>query len=211
MELLHKAIVVQVPSAGRSDYIFFDSQRGTITVRLQRKSRLREIPRGSLVHFTAREAYNGYSSEYIEIVDTPRPWVINNIKFLHHLLELIDFFIPRNHQAENIFMLAMILYQPLDDDIDILFFQKFFLCKFFIMIGIYPEPRQQEDREFLSVLASGLVSDINCQVNGQKYVFLEKKMIQWLGECIGLHPHADRLKTKIMEPWSAYEKNNSSC
>jgi hypothetical protein len=204
MELLHKAIVVQVPSAGRSDYIFFDSQRGTITVRLQKKNKLREIPRGSLVHFTAREAYNGYSSEYIEIVDTPREWVINNIWFLHHLLELIDFFLPRNHQAENIFRLVMILYQPLDD-VDILFFQKFFLCKFFIMIGIYPEPRQQEDREFLSML----ISDANCQVNRQKYVFLEKKMIQWLGECIGLHPHADRLKTKIMEPWLAYEKNNT--
>jgi len=210
MILLHHAIVLQTPTMQRNGYIFFDQQLGTINAHLQTRGNKRELSRGALIEYSPQVAGNWYSAQAVEVVAIPQQWVVKNIWFLHHALELIDFFVPRSHKAENIFGLMEALYQPLSDEIDIPFFQKLFLCKFFIMIGMYPEPRDMHDRELLSLVVSGIDPEGSYLLDEQKYVFLEKKMIQWLRECILLHPHADRLKTMIMEPWCAYEKNNSS-
>lgn len=210
MKLLHHAIVLKTPTMQRNGYIFFDQQLGTIHAHLQKKVNRPELSRGSLIEYSPQVAGNWYSAQAIEVVAIPHQWVVKNIWFLHHALELVDFFVPRSNKAENIFELMQALYQPLPDEIDQSFFQKLFLCNFFIMIGIYPEPRDAHDRELLSLMVSGIDSQGSYLVDEQKYVFLEKKMIQWLRECILLHPHADRLKTMIMEPWCAYEKNNSS-
>ncbi len=210
MRLLHHAIVLQTPTTQRNGYIFFDQQLGTIHAHVHKKGRTCDLSRGALIEYSPHVNGSWHSAKYVEVVAVPQQWAVKNIWFLHHALELVDFFVPRNHKAENIFSLMEMLYQPLSNEIDIPFFQKLFLCKFFIMIGMYPEPRDAHDREFLSLVVSGIDSQGESFPDEQKYVFLEKKMIQWLRECILLHPHADRLKTMIMEPWCAYEKNNSS-
>ncbi len=210
MRLLHHAIVLQIPTMQRNGYIFFDQQLGTITAHLPKKGSKRQLSRGALIAYSPEQTGIWYSAQAVEVVAVPELWAVKNIWFLHHALELIDFFVPRSHKAENIFGLMEMLYQPLGEDINIPFFQKLFLCNFFIQIGMYPEPCNNHDREFLLLVACGLEMQDNYPVDEQKYVFLEKKMIQWLRECILLHPHADRLKTMIMEPWYAYEKNNSS-
>jgi hypothetical protein len=210
MILLHHAIVLQTPTMQRNGYIFFDQQLGPITAHVPKKGSKRELSRGALVQYVPELKGTWHSAQHVEIVAIPQQWVVINIWFLHHVLELVDFFVPASNQAENIFELLQLLYEPLSNEIDIPFFQKIFLCKFFILVGIYPEPRNTQDREFLALVASGVESQTDCLPDEQKYVFLEKKMIQWLRECILLHPHADRLKTMIMEPWCAYEKNTSS-
>ncbi len=206
MELSHQAIVLQLPTPQRGEYLFFDQKLGTIPVRAHKKNTVRTLTRGTLIQYVPQERGGYYYSQAIEVIAIPQLWAVSNIFFLHHIIEIIDFFIPRRHQAENIFMLTLMIYKKLDDNVDVAFFQKLFLCRFFAMVGIYPEPVHLEDRKFLSMILSG--SDDN--LDEQKYVFLEKKMIQWLRECIRLHPYADRLKTTIMEPWCNYEKNTSS-
>lgn len=159
---------------------------------------MRMLTRGALVSYLPIARNIGYAAENIEILATPQSWVTHNIIFLHHLIELIDFFIPDHSDAEEIFILMLCLYRSIDDELlDISFFKKFFLCKFFMMIGIYPEPRTLDDKQLLAFLGVQTTQILELQ----KYVFIEKKMIQWLRECILLHPHADRLKTMIMEPW----------
>jgi|GEM_PF-6227334 hypothetical protein len=201
MEKIHQAIVLQPASPQNFNYLIFDQQLGTLEIRIPKQRGIREIPRSALIHYVPQTVNNRIVAKYVEIVATPHQWAINSIWFLHHLLELINFFVPRGGQAENIFSYVLIMYQPLSDDIDMFFFQKLFLCKFFILVGIYPEPINMQDRQFLSLLQSHQ----DYKLEEQKYVFLEKKMIQWLQECIRLHPHADRLRTMIMEPWY-YEK-----
>lgn len=208
MKLMHQAIVLQNSTSHRDGYIFFDRHLGTIQAHVQR-ARKGELARGALVQYYIENIRTWYSITSIEIIAIPQQWVAHDIWFLHHILELIDFFVPRNHKTENIFILMGLLYQPLHDEIDVHFFKKVFLCNFFILTGMYPEPHTHYDREFVSLVVSGADPRRGYFLNEQKYVFLEKKMIQWLQECIFLHPHADRLKTMIIGSWYAYEKNNS--
>ncbi|MBY0110289.1 MAG: hypothetical protein K2X90_04215 [Candidatus Babeliaceae bacterium] len=210
MNLLRHAIVLQTPTSKYSGYIFFDQWLGTINAHLHKKNSNYGLSRGALIQYSSHSSSVWHSAQAVEIIAIPQAWVVKNIWFLHHVLELIDFFVPRSHNSPDIFELMGLLYQPLHEEVDVSFFQKLFLCKFFILIGLYPEPRCVDDREFLSLVACGTNLDGRQVSDEQKYVFLEKKMIQWLRECILLHPHADRLKTMIMEPWCAYEKNNST-
>ncbi len=205
MESLHQAIILQPSHSYYQVYLIFDQKLGTLEVRVSARTSRRELPRGTLIEYIPQQSQGRYVATRVEIIAFPEKWVIHHIWFLQHLLELINFFVPRNYQAENIFILLLMLYKPLHDDLDMIFFQKFFLCKFFIMAGIYPEPINAVDKQFLAFI----VSDNDYVFDQQKYVFLEKKMIQWLHECIRLHPYADRLKTMIMEPWYG-EKNSNT-
>ncbi len=209
MNSLNYAIVLQTPTTHYNGYIFFDQQLGTINAHLHKKNSRHGLSRGALIQYSPQASGTWHSAHAVEIIAIPQQWVIKNIWFLHHTLELIDFFVPRNHNSEDIFELMRLFYQPIHE-VDVSFFQKLFLCKFFMLIGIYPEPRNIDDREFLSLMAYDTSLEGRQVSDEQKYVFLEKKMIQWLRECILLHPHADRLKTMIMEPWCAYETNNST-
>ncbi len=197
MEQIHQAIILHPLSAQRSRYLVFDNHWGPIELSLKKRGVFKEPARGALIEYTPQQQSNRYSATHLEIIAMPDLWAVEHIHFLHHLVELIDFFIPAGNQAEYIFSLMLLIYRPLPAEVDMLFFQKFFLCKFFILVGIYPEPRHLQDHEFLTFMQA----EQALVIHEKKYVFLEKKMIQWLQECIRLHPHADRLKTTTMEPW----------
>lgn len=194
MELLHKALVIKVPINGHGHYIFFTEKYGTLVVRLYKTVKARTLTRGALVFFAGQEQANFYRCDSVEVIATPAAWVIEHLRFLHHVLEVIDFFMPRNVHAENIFQLLQLLYQKQPVAIDVPLLQKLFLGKLFIMIGIYPEPRTHDDALLIALFGG------ESNYDPAKYVFLEKKMIQWLQDCIRLHPQADQFKTKLIEP-----------
>ena len=198
MELLHQAIVVHVPSTTRSGYLFFDEQMGVLAVHMHAK---RELSRGALVHYTPSASGSWYRARHVEIVAVPQRWATETIWFLHHLLELVAFFVPRAQRSEQIFELLSDVYRALDHEIDHRFFQKLFLCRFFILTGLYPEPRDAHHKNLLALLTPRSARERSNLFDEEKYVFLEKKMIQWIHECILLHPRADRLKTMMTEPW----------
>lgn len=209
MELQY-AIVINVPTPGHTGYLIFDQTQGTMQVHGLHRRTERPLSRGCLIQFTTRVNKTWLTFDAVEMIAVPAQWAMGTIWFLHHLLEIIAFFLPRGHAAQDVFHICRLLYEPLPESIDPEFFKKFVLCKIFAHIGIYPEPTTHDERQFFLFIMTDAVSDCLFIKDEQKYVFLEKKMIQWLHACVQLHPHADRLKTTILEPYCDVEKINST-
>ncbi len=186
---IYAGIVLRNYFPQKKKVTILDTQLGKIDCVISQKSE-RILQHGALVQYR-REAWHAlYQLHDVELLETPAIWVQQDIYFLHHLLEISDFFLPSHSNACQIIDLFKILYCQLAIK-NILFFKKAALCRFFALIGVCPDDAEKYDQFFFRLISA----PIDIMLDVQDDVDLCKKMDRWLLGCIKTHPYADRLQT----------------
>ena len=119
----------------------------------------------------------------------PAPWVEQDIYFLHHILELCDYFLPYHSNSTQVMDLFSVFYSPRVTNSE--FFKRIVVCRFFSLIGICPDDAEKYDQFFFSLISA----PIDIMLNMQDDIYMRQEIDRWLLGCIKTHPHADRLQT----------------
>jgi hypothetical protein len=154
--------------------LIFDVHRGKIQGVPQWKKKAGCIPHGALLYYEYKERLPLALLSNIELLQVPKGTYIADFYFLHHVLELCDYFLPFGQHMPEIFNLVLELYTcvtPLSVEA-----QRLFLYYFFTVVGVTPPYT---------------ASLIFKKKDGQTM----HEFSQFLLECVHMHSSAHLLKT----------------
>lgn len=159
----------------RRSIIILDATRGKISCV---PSRRRSTPfiQGACAEYQLERWRDTFLLNDIEPVALPAAWVLNDIFFLHGLLELCSAHLVVGDKASAIFSLMLLLYKtdmlPKEPRLS----KKIFICKILYGLGIYP-PESRDAYTLPSFL-------ISCKDDGFWDFYCnetdEKKLTTWL-------------------------------
>lgn len=145
---------------------------------------------GSVILYSASERNNMYFIHQVEMIDVPFNLAHDDILFLHHVLELLYYFVPIGSGDEQLFYIIQSLYQS-STWRNTPQFKKMFLCKFFIFLGMHPEESLVSKKLLYKLTA------LSVDMLFQESLDLESEraLDGWLMQCIRMHPQIDYFKT----------------
>lgn len=184
---------VRVPTS--SKVMLFDEQQGKIEgVCLPFIAR--RLTHGCRISYRLEPWKQLYRLDDVVLEALPASWASQDIFFLHHLLEMAGAFIQQEHRNSALFQLFLQLYEHLDvghhdaQHHDESLFKKFFLGKFFALLGVYPE---HEERAWQ--LFDLFASDKHESIATMERQELHEKLQKWLLACMQTHPRAHTFRT----------------
>ena len=184
----HQGIIIQTYIPYQQKTILFDNSLGKIEV-IMNKSITYERPiLGALIEYMYQPWHHMHQLTTSAYISVPQPWV--DILFLHHLLEMSNYFLAFHCDSNATFNLFMLLYRP-SLNVHSTYTKKLFMCRFFSSIGIYPSYLSSRDSHFLNLISGS----IDIMLNIREDIYCEKKINRWLLECVHTHPYAHTFKT----------------
>lgn len=182
----HEGIILRhhIPKAYK--IALFDKELGRIEGIIHKKTT-------KTLHAIQHGAYLTYSISYqtkmlienIEIIHIPFHLAAHDIEFLHHILELCDFYISHDNHLQHLFtaMIDVLITKDVLSSKE----KQLFLCIFFANIGLYPDKPLFDIEEFKKTDRVVLLKKLD---------ELDSNMIQsWILECINMHPNKSRFRT----------------
>lgn len=186
---VHQAIVLQNLNPRQKKICILDQELGRIEGTVSPIAKLERIAPGMVINYCIRMWKTSYVFYDIEIIDEPMYYAHTDILFIHHVLEICFYFLPLNDSSEQIFHLVKLLYEESSLFQDAIT-KKIFLCKFFTLIGIYPDNAAMYGAEFFSLISGAINSNFEADNHA-----LNRKLRSWLLGCIATHPQSSAIKT----------------
>ncbi len=154
-----------------------------------RDKKSNRLCRGAVVTYLVDDHKGNFKVHALDIIHIPIELAQHDILFLHHVLEICFHFIPVSINHDTIFDLLIQVYKK-HKMWDNKMIKKWYLMKFFMGIGMYPEITLNSS---LSAVADIRIEDIldnmkNLDIN-------EAELDAWLLECLYMHPHISVFKT----------------
>ncbi len=187
----HRGIVIQsqLPHTGR--LIIIDSALGKIDARISTKLKHHRLVHGAYIEYSHNKERDIFWIQDIELLMLPASWVMKNIHFFHHILELMRFFLMYHNPNRELMDHLHHMYVEYVPETE-LFFQFGYLSRFFLLIGICPEESHD-----LSISLFRLISaPIDIMLNVRDDMLVSRQLSEWLQKCLLLHPDAHRMQTK---------------
>ncbi len=185
-----QAIIVRILGNKGSRIIMLDKKEGMIELLSYQSHRLQV---GYMLEYQTVLKQNSTHLKEYTITRLPDYLITTNIFFLHHIFELLYYFVPIGSCTQYLFLFLNELYAynekhgTLNND-----HKRFFLIRLFYLIGIY----EQEDQEFQNLLQSLILIPID-RFNNKTLDLPERKKIDfWLHLCIESHPASKLFITK---------------
>lgn len=185
---INKAIILHLATE-TTHTTLFDHLHGKIQV-YRPHDRSKYLLHGSLIQYVFKKN-NTRNIADVVVKAMPASWVIQDLLFFHHVLEIASFFLAEAEPAPAVFEHFQLLYsEPSSADIHL--FKKLFMCRLFTLLGIYPENAPTRHRDLFNLISR----PINIMLNAQDdYAQRTGAITTWLLACIHTHPHAHRLQT----------------
>lgn len=189
---LHHGIVIQSHLPYKQRYSILDRRLGLIECTFYNQPTMQRVHHGMFIEYSVTEQSSLYRLDTMTIIALPQAWVTNDLLFLHHFLEMIRHFIEYGQPNVPLYETLMVLYKeiPLPEHQEV--FKKWLLCRFFAVIGIYPENYSSFDSLFFNLISSSV--DIMVKMQEDRKTS-EEELSRWLLGCIAYHPQCDLLKT----------------
>lgn len=196
---LYQAIVLRSLSPLKQKVMLLDSTLGRVEGTIAPASALERLSSGMMISYAIEKWKSSYLFAQIDIIDEPAYYMQTDIHFLHHILELCSYFLPLHDSVPSVYQLVALLYDKqilLESSLE----KKLFICKFFSLLGIYPDNAKSYDASFLHLISKGLISsdlisgDISSDFEAKKQA-MHQKIRAWLLSCLATHPQMDKLKT----------------
>lgn len=171
----------------KSSVTLLDRDEGIIEAHSDPSSKIKRLCQGAQITYHLQPYRNRYLLNNVDFVAVPFSWARQDILFLHHMLELVIYFLPPKSAHPEVFDLFSVLYStPVRSS---LLFKKKFLIRFFLLLGMYPE-----DEELLERVLQTLKIPVDDP--GDEALHLEAMHVDvWLLSCIRLHPYSQLFKT----------------
>lgn len=151
---------------------------------------------GACVEYRIKKKSSWTLFEEIDIIAWPTVLTVDDLLVLHQSLEICLYCMPQGSLTEGVFEHIFYLYEGhIEKFNNSAFFKKIFLCKLFLLLGLYPE-----DKRFHSHLFEQLVTKSFDKLWCQTAIITDEKEIDtWLAMCIALHVPALRLKAMQLD------------
>lgn len=180
------AIIIKKLYTHDTKVALIDQKKGRINGVLYHKS----IIEGSLVRYTMKSAKNSMILQDVEYLYAPLEWGKFDLLFLHHVLEICYFFIPLYGSVDGIFHFLCFLFRMQDASwTDVV--QKLFLCKLFLILGIYPQTEFLKTKNGMRLFYISLEDILLLKIDDQECAMMD----QWLKQCIMQHHMVFDFKT----------------
>ncbi|MGC2310913.1 MAG: hypothetical protein WA432_04795 [Candidatus Babeliaceae bacterium] len=188
-EKVHIGIVLRSYFPSKHKIILFDDELGKIqAVCTLRK--FNALMHASLLWYIRKDWQTMHQITYYDLIALPDFWVLSDIYFMHHILELSMFFLPFHKNMATVYELFMSLYKPCRAH-NISLYKKIFIYHFFSLMGVYPEEYSKYDPGLICLISKPDDIMLNVQDND----VLQAQLTQWIHECIKVHPQKDQFKT----------------
>ncbi|MFC1843010.1 hypothetical protein ACFLYU_05125 [Candidatus Dependentiae bacterium] len=145
---------------------------------------------GSVITYFITNNRSPYFIELLETVHIPFDAAISDILFLHHILETCYNFIPTQSPSEDVFILIKYLYLS-SNRIKCKVDKKLFLCKLFMLLGLYPEGIKFQTPYFCSLATEPIDKTISKKLHLKNEIELDN----WLHCCVTTYPEFSDFKT----------------
>lgn len=160
---------------------------------------------GSVISYYAKESKSIQLIDSIELLYVPFETAIDDILFLHHILEICDLFLPIQSQAKEVFELIIYLYkseketnnsqennsQENNSQIKSRTRKKLFIFKLLTLLGVYPEEVKFQTPYFYNLATESIDNIIVKTLNLKE----EQELNNWLHCCITIQQEFSKFKT----------------
>ena len=163
-----------------------DKDLGKIRCRIKKKN----ISVGSIISYTIVSKKIWCLLDGVEVLYIPFETAIDDILFLHHILEMCYYFIPAESKNTEAFKLISYLYY-FGYKIKYIIDKKLFLFKLFLFLGLYCEGKRFQTPRFHTLA----IKSIDTLIDKQLHLKIEKDLDMWLYACVSTHPMFRSLKT----------------
>lgn len=145
---------------------------------------------GSVISYFVKKDKSPYFIESVELLHVPFETAIDDILFLHHVLEICDLFLAMHNQAKEIFDLIIHLYK-FEKQIKCNNKKKLFIFKLLTLLGLYPEETRFQTPYFHNLATESIDNIILKNLNLE----CEKELNNWLHCCITGQQEFSKFKT----------------
>ncbi|HBL98351.1 TPA: hypothetical protein DDZ86_01765 [Candidatus Dependentiae bacterium] len=176
----------------RRSCLLFDRFRGMITINFGRQRKVPSIVNGALLRYVLEERAGRFFFEDVSLHSLPSQWALDDILFLHHVLEISEAFLAEEQADRSIMNLLLELHHPLTNFDDIELYRIVFMGRLFMTLGLYPD----EESSISIRDALGLIYHLeDTTINSRRGSQWKSSLICWLKRCVAQHPHAHTFKT----------------
>jgi hypothetical protein len=184
----HCALVLRAVTPVSHKLLLFDRQLGKIEGVVFSGFAAQRVCRGALLTYLPVPHKQLHQLYAVECMHIPFAVGKSDILFLHHMVELVDAFLPFEAAHEELFaLLTSMVRMRVASRYD----RKLLLAQFFILIGIYPEDEHLYEN-FFDKKGGILVDELD-----QLHIHLkdEPRLDAWLWRCVCQHPQVEMFKT----------------
>lgn len=145
---------------------------------------------GAVILYVASDRTNIFFMHQVDMIAVPFNLAHDDILFLHHVLELLYYFVPIGSGDEQLFYMIQSLYNT-EIWRNTAQCKKMFLCKLFLFLGMQPEEVYVCKKLLYRITA------LSVDMLFQEFLDLESEraLDAWLMHCIRMHPQIDYFKT----------------
>lgn len=168
--------------------ILLDNKRGKIKAR----SYGTNLSSGMVIAYDLEGThYHSYQLKWTEVLACPEQQAQQDILFLHHVLELCDYFIPLHVKEKGVYSLLKLLCTGQLLSVDSHNKKRLFLFKLSSGLGLYPQDSIFHTPFFYRLAQLPIKEILHESIDDT----IVHKLNKWLHDCIAQHPFVDRFKT----------------
>ncbi len=180
-------IVIASLAPRRNKVVLFDQEHGKCICVPDRTV----INHGMLLSYFVRCDSKTEFLYATEVLAIPVPLLVSDLLFFHHIMELCYHFLPLASPSRSLFDLLSWLYNPEIARLNTQQ-QKLFLCKFFAVLGIYPDEFAYDPARILKISFCAIDRMLAQNVD---LGFRQEELDAWLLGCVLSHPYSAHFKT----------------
>lgn len=184
-------IVLKNCAPQKQKYLVLDRERGVIEL----------VPPGTLTNVLCNGALLSYHitafkrcfmATRIDQLDVPFEWARHDILFLHHVLELVCFFLPAHLANAAVFCHLKQLYEVRQSP---LLYKKLFIAQLFLLLGMGVESPFFQSGQLHKAVGGLCNPGLEQYPDLQSIAAVESELDSWLLACVADHPQAAHLQT----------------
>lgn len=186
------AIILKSDISNRNKITVLDRDAGVCTLYVHQKH---ACCCGAFVRYHAEMRAHSLCVRELSLCSIPAFSSVPALLFFHQVLEICLHSVPCGDAAEDVFDLVAFLYSRenslLLDCQQAAMAQKVFLCKLFIVLGMYPDDKKFQKLYFKRIMIESIDSLMLQPID----LVYEGELDEWIRACFAIHPYRQSFKT----------------
>jgi len=155
----HYGIVISTQMPHKQTCIILDYKFGLIEAVFFRQPLMQRVHHGMLIEYSLKEQGKKYKIDMINVLALPQKWATEDIEFFHAVLRIISQCMMLGSFNQPLFSLIIQLYrhhitpeEQTSHEHEL--FKKWFLCRLYSLVDIYPDNHSSFDVSFFNLIVS---------------------------------------------------------
>lgn len=175
-------------------YSILDYTLGVFTGSIKREG----LSVGACIEYNICPSRTWTVLEDVNLLALPAIKEVHELLLFHCVIEICSHCMPAGSVSTDVFKLILCLYdQQFMNQVQTALLKKVFLCKLFVILGLYPHEKKFHN-SFFHQLATESLDKLCCRPVS---MVNERDIGDWLKACIATYAHDKKLNTIRMTDW----------